>query len=49
MHPDGTPVQVPEGEETMAVAEGPAGAEPGKLWTPDSPQSGGGGKIWTPG
>ncbi len=49
LHPDGTPVQVPDGEEMMAVAEGPADAEPGKLWTPDSPQSGGGGKIWTPG
>ena len=49
LRPDGTPAQPPVAEEAMAAAEGPAAAEPGKLWTPDSPQSGAGGKIWTPG
>ena len=49
LRPDGTPAQAHVPEEAMAAAEGPAAAEPGKLWTPDSPQSGGGGKIWTPG
>ena len=49
LRPDGTPVQPSAPEEALAMAEGPAAAEAGKLWTPDSPQSGGGGKIWTPG
>ena len=49
LRPDGTPVQFPaETEEALAAAAGPAAAEPGKLWTPDSGQTGSGGKIWTP-
>ncbi len=49
LRPDGTAAQAHVPEEAMAAAEDPAAAEPGKLWTPDSPQSGSGGKIWTPG
>jgi hypothetical protein len=48
LRPDGTPARPSLPEEALALAEGPAAAAPGKLWTPDSPQSGGG-KIWTPG
>jgi hypothetical protein len=49
LRPDGTPAQLPAAaEEALAAAAGPAAAEPGKLWTPDSGQTGGGGKIWTP-
>ena len=33
----------PMPEDALAMAEGPAAAEAGKLWTPDSPQAGGGG------
>jgi hypothetical protein len=49
LRPDGSPAQAPPSEEALLAGEGPGAAEPGKLWTPDSPQSGGGGKIWTPG
>jgi hypothetical protein len=48
LRPDGTPAVGPNmPEPTMAAAEEPT-AEPGKLWTPDSAQTGGGGKLWTP-
>jgi hypothetical protein len=48
LHPDGTPVAMPEEEPAMAGAAEPAAA-PGGLWTPDSAQPGsGGGKLWTP-
>ncbi len=51
LRPDGTPARRPPmPEDALATAEGPAAAAPAKLWTPDSPQAGGGGgKIWTPG
>jgi hypothetical protein len=49
LRPDGTPAIGPEMGEA-GMAEEPAAAEPGKLWTPDSAEpSGGGGKLWTPG
>jgi len=51
LRPDGTPRQVPGMQEAaISGGESAAAAESGKLWTPDSEQSGsGGGKIWTPG
>jgi hypothetical protein len=48
IRPDGTPAGPPQPAAAAGVAAEPA-AEPGKLWTPDGEQSGGGGgSIWTP-
>jgi tetratricopeptide (TPR) repeat protein len=47
LRPDGTPAFGPDGREPVHAAAAEAAAEPGKLWTPDSAQSGGG-KLWTP-
>lgn len=52
LNPDGTPVEPAQGRplnEPSLLAPG-AGAEPGKLWTPDSAAGtpGTGGKLWTP-
>jgi len=47
LRPDGTPAFGPDGREPVAAAAAEAAVEPGKLWTPDSAQSGGG-KLWTP-
>ena len=52
LNPDGTPVEPAQGRplsEPSLLAPG-AGAEPGKLWTPDgaSGTPGTGGKLWTP-
>ena len=40
LRPDGTPAQAHRRKKRSAAGEGPAAAEPGKLWTPDSPQAG---------
>jgi len=52
MRPDGTPA-VPAAapqEQAGLIVPDAAGAEPGKIWTPDDEAGGGkGGKLWTPG
>jgi hypothetical protein len=50
LNPDGTPAIDPSMADAAAVGEEAPAAEPGKLWTPDSVEpGGGGGKLWTPG
>jgi len=47
--PDGRPVMPQVRQEPSIVVPGAAGAEPGKLWTPDSEEPAGQrGKLWTP-
>ena len=47
--PDGRPVMPQAAEEPSIVVPGGGGAEPGKLWTPDSQEPAGQrGKLWTP-
>ena len=48
LRPDGTPAFGPDGREPVHAAMAEAATEPGKLWTPDSAESGGGGRLWTP-
>ena len=50
IHPDGTPVAMPEAG--AAPGEAPAAApeaEPGKLWTPEGQKPAEQKKLWTPG
>jgi len=53
LRPDGSPAADPAaaaGQQPGIVVPGQAGAEPGKLWTPESQQPAGQkGKLWTPG
>ncbi len=47
--PDGQPAMPQARQEPSIVVPGAGGAEPGKLWTPDSQEpSGQRGKLWTP-
>jgi hypothetical protein len=46
--PDGTPAPLSAQEEPRMAAGAAAGAQPHRVWTPESQQSGGPKKIWTP-
>jgi hypothetical protein len=47
--PDGQPAMPQAAQEPSIVVPGAGGAEPGKLWTPDSQEpTGQRGKLWTP-